>query len=675
MPFLASASQVQQLSKPAQTFLLYVPLVGEIEVTHRDPAMKLLFPLHGGARLPSALPSAATLISIVSIMYGGTTTVAGDFDGYYARNVSLDANLDVFWTIDTESETIRVAVHAKSASGWVGVGISEMGGMEGADILYYETLTGNITDAHALVAGTPVVDECAQDWTLLSAEVGDGSLVFEAERALDTGDAQDRAFVDDTQDGVLPTRILAAWGDTDYVTYHDTNFAKGEAVIFGDAEDSATSVPLEEIKSSEDTTYFDVTARAQENFTIPTERTWYEETCLPASELPSLEEFHAIGFEGLLQSDTAAYVHHLVLRGWYGPDDCGQACISWIQENSSEDESGGETSGSTTGSTPSPSSFSSPSSYSPEESTTIPSFCDDFNFADIFAWAPGAAGMELPDDVGFLLGNSSGGFSSLWLQTHYDNPNGDTGMVDSSGVRVYYTEELRSMNMGVMELGDPFVNLDGLSLPDGKSGFSFNCPSSCTEEHFEADEVKLFYHFLHMHENGQTMRTRQYRNDSNGNEVLVHTAEVEYYSFLQAGGFSVAVNESGAIQRGDRFETECFYDTALSSIGSGNVTFGLGSEQEMCIDFVYYYPDQMLPASGSCGYDSCGGGVLATSALSADSDFNRTFGVVDTCTASANEEEGGEHENDSSSSPHGGLPALGMLIISTTVVLALMDAA
>lgn len=28
----------------------------------------------------------------------------------------------------------------------------------------------------------------------------------------------------------------------------------------------------------------------QKNFTIPAVRTWYEDTCIPASELPSLEE-------------------------------------------------------------------------------------------------------------------------------------------------------------------------------------------------------------------------------------------------------------------------------------------------------------------------------------------------------------------------------------------------
>ena len=47
----------------------------------------------------------------------------------------------------------------------------------------------------------PVIDECTQDWTLLSAEIGTDSLVFEAERSLETDDSQDRAFVDDTAEG------------------------------------------------------------------------------------------------------------------------------------------------------------------------------------------------------------------------------------------------------------------------------------------------------------------------------------------------------------------------------------------------------------------------------------------------------------------------------------------
>ena len=56
----------------------------------------------------------------------------------------MDVNMDVFWNIDTDLETIRVAVHAKAAVGWAGFGVSEMGGMEGADIVFYEVSVSQV---------------------------------------------------------------------------------------------------------------------------------------------------------------------------------------------------------------------------------------------------------------------------------------------------------------------------------------------------------------------------------------------------------------------------------------------------------------------------------------------------------------------------------------------------
>ena len=73
----------------------------------------------------------------------------------------------------------------------------------------------------------------------------------------------------------------------------------------------------------------------------------------------------------------------------------------------------------------------------------------------------------------------------MMINTHYNNPNGDTGVIDSSGVRVYYTEELRPMDMWVLLLGDPAQVLLGTPLSEGKTSLSFGCPSSCTEEHFD----------------------------------------------------------------------------------------------------------------------------------------------------------------------------------------------
>lgn len=86
----------------------------------------------------AGLAIAATTSSIGQAV--ATTTFNGSS---YARNVSLAPDVDIFWTIDTELETIRVAVHTKTSSGWAGVGVSEMGGMEGADIVFYEAAVRN----------------------------------------------------------------------------------------------------------------------------------------------------------------------------------------------------------------------------------------------------------------------------------------------------------------------------------------------------------------------------------------------------------------------------------------------------------------------------------------------------------------------------------------------------
>lgn len=71
-----------------------------------------------------------------------------------------------------------------------------------------------------------------------------------------------------------------------------------------------------------------------------------------------------------------------------------------------------------------------------------------------------------------------------------------------------------------------------------------------------------------MHENGQRMITRQYRNDSSGNEVLVHDADIEYYSSEQAGGHTVYTDGTATIQVGGSDELRASQRGAPSSSSS-----------------------------------------------------------------------------------------------------------
>lgn len=50
------------------------------------------------------------------------------------------------------------------------------------------------------------------------------------------------------------------------------------------------------------------------------------------------------------------------------------------------------------------------------------------------------------------------------------------------------------MDAGLVQLGDPSVLLAKPeygynTLPDGKSAYSFTCPSSCSEQYFQVCEV------------------------------------------------------------------------------------------------------------------------------------------------------------------------------------------
>lgn len=52
-----------------------------------------------------------------------------------------------------------------------------------------------------------------------------------------------------------------------------------------------------------------------------------------------------------------------------------------------------------------------------------------------------------------------------------------------------------------------------------------------------------------------------------------------------------------------------------------------------------YYPDQNAPRSGACGLGICNGTMEEPEELTADSDFERTFGTVDTCSTAAGDDE------------------------------------
>ena len=193
----------------------------------------------------------------------------------------------VFWNVDVEGGTIEFAV-AVRAAGWVGLGISEAGGMIGSDVvLFAASDPSTVVDAHVVGdRSAPIADDC-QDWTLVDAPAtGEGGwMIVEASRSIDTGDAQDRAISSGDADlWMAPTRIIAAWGDDDVASYHGNKKVRGSVRIFANYESGEVTEAralLDALEGGSDG-YFDV---VNADYEIPANETTYQYLCKTFDEL------------------------------------------------------------------------------------------------------------------------------------------------------------------------------------------------------------------------------------------------------------------------------------------------------------------------------------------------------------------------------------------------------
>ena len=277
----------------------------------------------------------------------------------------------------------------------------------------------------------------------------------------------------------------------------------------------------------------------------------------------------------------------------------------------------------------------------------------------LHGWAVGEGPALLPLNVGIPFGpsfnnNSSNddnddnerGYVNFKLSMHYDNRDHVSGGVDDSGIRIYYTSKPRDHMLSLLLLGDPLIALmDQPVVPNnstlGLSRHSFECPSSCTHEtvasmtELEEDilsqnststtplrgsttttlhkqqsyyqvthNITVVTELLHMHETGARMVNRVRRNGT-----IVHEGVIDYWDNRMSGLYPVP-SSAFAIQAGDTLETECYYNTSKSSSSVSLTTdergskplvkFGTGSQDEMCIAFLYYYPKLPKPLT-LCG--------------------------------------------------------------------------
>ncbi|MET0344272.1 MAG: hypothetical protein ABW252_24870 [Polyangiales bacterium] len=183
--------------------------------------------------------------------------------------------------------------------------------------------------------------------------------------------------------------------------------------------------------------------------------------------------------------------------------------------------------------------------------------------AHLAHWAPGSEPERVPDDVGRFIPS----VGKLKLEIHYYNKNpGAAPEPDRTGFEVCITRTPRKHLAGMY----PFA-----ANPVAPAGQVSHSTATCTVT--GATPVRVFSHAPHMHKLGTHAKLELLRAD--GTTEVLHD---EAFRFEEQISYPLDVT----LQPGDRVRTTCVY----ANPGTRSVGLGLGSDDEMCFNFVLYHP-------------------------------------------------------------------------------------
>ncbi|NXA34878.1 DOPO hydroxylase, partial [Eudromia elegans] len=200
------------------------------------------------------------------------------------------------------------------------------------------------------------------------------------------------------------------------------------------------------------------------------------------------------------------------------------------------------------------------------------------------AWAMGAQAFYYPEEAGLAFGGP-GSSRYLRLEVHYHNPLVFKGRRDSSGIRLYYTATLRRYDAGILELG--LVYTPVMAVPPGEAEFRLSgyCTDKCTRLALPPAGIRVFASQLHTHLAGTSVVTVLARE---GRARRVVNADRHYSPHFQEIRM---LKELVPVMPGDELITTCTYNTQDRSQATVG---GFGIMEEMCVNYVHYYPQTQL---------------------------------------------------------------------------------
>jgi len=466
----------------------------------------------------------------------------GEYD--HRQELQLD-RFEVFWNVDLENEEINMAVRAHEEDAWVGFGVAEFttGAMPGADIIMLNFGPNGEPQITDRHALTfsEPVIDKCQDWELVGGEQGDGYTTFHVKRKFDTGDTQDRKLVEGEN------RVIWGIGPSNDIRYKHPSDSdhRGSTVV------SFWGEPTPWNDTDPNVSTYEMT---MPGVTIPSDKiTTY---MCQSLVLPEVSEAHIIRIDPIVQKSSEGIVHHFLVHlceptSYWQKYTKAQRCSSPLGD--------------------------------------LDSGCTQL----LFAWAVGGGSLYVPEEAGFLMGTKDPHAAThVIVEVHYDNRKLTPNMIDNSGVKIHYTPEKRKYDAAMITLGDFAASLPSIPPKQQYIEYELDCPSECTKNW--PHDIHVFADGLHMHEVGSQMWSTHHR----GDEYLGIFNRADFYEF----DWQQLATLDKIIKPGDRINTHCAYNTMSRSTPT---KFGIDSTDEMCMEFISYYPamknDKTEPIVW-CGY-------------------------------------------------------------------------
>ncbi|XP_068226831.1 DBH-like monooxygenase protein 1 isoform X1 [Palaemon carinicauda] len=457
------------------------------------------------------------------------------------HQVTLDhmGNFVLKWTPRTEDIVFEVHV---ATTGYVGFGFSPNGGMTGSDVIIggVDDATSEVylKDRFATGYVVPKVDE-VQDVQLLEGYQNGTHTSLRFSRPWNTCDEEEdlKLSKEDT------VKIIWSYGTSDPVDGNPMAISKH--IERGTKSLYLNEPRLQLPEFGSDVQTWDLRSP---NVQLPGDlKTLYWCKLFKIPDLP--RKTHVIGYVPIISDDNIQHVHHILLYECHIPES-ERYFEKWIGVDGAQ-------------------CFGANMPVSWKYCTT-----------PIIAWAIGGEGSFTPDHVGFPLGEEHGGSTYFMMEMHYDNPNLRKGVVDNSGLRIFHTEKLRPNDAGILMLGHDISPIQ-IVPPRQKWMTTGICSSDCTEQTLPANGINVFAGFLHAHLLGRNMTLRHIRDRK---ELPVIQKDLNYdFNFQETR----KLRKELTIYPGDSIIAECGLDSTARSVP----TFGgFGTEEEMCLGFLYYYP-------------------------------------------------------------------------------------